>query len=265
MKSKETALTDILRGCGKAAIALSGGLDSTVLLHFAISTLGAQNCAALTVDTPQMPRSEIEAAAEFCAKMNVPLRIVRREKIAEPIRNNPTDRCYLCKRAIFSEFAKICVENDLGVLCDGANADDLSDYRPGMRATAEFGVRSPLLQADWGKLEIRSYAVKCGLQVANLPSNACLMTRFETGIVVDEKSLVAVEKAESYVKSFGFSKVRVRVHAKFVRIEIAPEELVEFYAKAPTIAQQISLYFKELGFARTSIDLDGYAMGNMNK
>lgn len=138
-------------------------------------------------------------------RAGVARRAVKSAEIPESIRENPPDRCYLCKRGIFSEFARICREESLGTLCDGTNADDLSDFRPGMRALRELGVRSPLLEAGWGKADILEYARKNMPWFAPSPSNACLMTRFESGARVSESALRAVDAAEEFVRSLGFS------------------------------------------------------------
>lgn len=262
---KEKALTEILRGFGRAAVAFSGGLDSGVLLHFAASALGAENCTALTADTPQMPRSEMEGAERLCASVGVARRTAVSAKIPESIRGNPPDRCYLCKRGIFSEFARICRDESLGVLCDGTNAGDVSDFRPGMRALRELGVRSPLLEAGWEKADILEYARENLPEFGPPPSNACLMTRFETGADVTEGALRAVDAAEEQVRALGFSRVRVRVHGGRARVELGAEDLGKFFARATEFGPAVSERLKALGFASVSVDLGGYSMGNMNR
>ena len=265
MNLKEKTLTEILRGFGKVAVALSGGLDSGALLHFAASALGAENCAALTADTPQMPRAEMGDSERLCAAAGVARRAVKSAEIPEAIRENPPDRCYLCKRGIFSEFARICREESFGTLCDGTNADDLSDFRPGMRALRELGVRSPLLEAGWGKADILEYARENMPRFAPSPSNACLMTRFEAGARVSESALRAVDAAEEFVRSLGFSRVRVRVHGKRARVELGAGELGRFFARAGELAPAVAERLKSLGFESVSVDLNGYSMGNMNR
>lgn len=205
MNLKEKALSENLRGLGRAAVALSGGLDSAVLLHFCASVLGAENCAAITADTPQMPASETDNSEKICRYLGVRRKVVRNGRIPEEIRNNPPERCYLCKRAMFSEFLKICAEESLGVLCDGTNTDDLSDYRPGMRALKELKIRSPLLESGWTKADVREYAKNAGMPVEFAPSGACLMTRFETGVEIGETDLKRVDEAERRVRSLGLS------------------------------------------------------------
>lgn len=264
MNLKEKALSENLRGLGRVAVALSGGLDSAVLLHFCASVLGAENCAAITADTPQMPASETDNSEKICRYLGVRRRVVRSGKIPEDIRNNPPERCYLCKRAMFSEFLKICAEESLGALCDGTNSDDLSDYRPGMRALRELGIRSPLLESGWTKADVREYAKNAGMPVEFAPSGACLMTRFETDAEICEADLKRVDEAERRVRSLGFSQVRVRVHGKVGRVELGAADLGRFYANAVELAPKIAEFVEGAGFARACIDLKGYESGSMN-
>ena len=165
---------------------------------------------------------------------------------------------------MFSEFLKICAEESLGALCDGTNSDDLSDYRPGMRALRELGIRSPLLESGWTKADVREYAKNAGMPVEFAPSGACLMTRFETGVEIGETDLKRVDEAERRVRSLGFSQVRVRVHGKVGRVELGAEDLGRFYANAVELAPKIAEFVEGAGFARACIDLKGYESGSMN-
>lgn len=254
-------LSEQILPLGKAAVALSGGLDSSVLLAACADILGAENCLAVSADTPYMISSEQESAAVFCRKIGVE-RIVVKFPIPADIRDNPPERCYLCKRLVFRRLIEESSARGFEKLLDGTNSDDLADYRPGMRALSELGVLSPLLAAGWGKSEIRAYATKKGLEVAGKPAYACLMTRFETGAIVDESLLRMVDRSEDFLRSLGFPSVRVRVHGKCARIEISPELLQKFCA--PENMGVVNARLRDIGFKYVSLDLEGYRRGAMN-
>ena len=211
---------------GKAAVALSGGLDSSVLLAICADILGAENCLAVSADTPYMMASEQESADKLCRKIGVK-RISVRLSIPDCIKNNPPDRCYLCKRLIFGRLIEEASARGFEKLLDGTNAGDLSDYRPGMRALSELGVFSPFLEAGWGKKEIQM-----------------------------------VDESEDFLRSLGFSSVRVRIHGKCARIEVSPDLLQKFCV--PENMGVVSAQLKKIGFKYVSVDLEGYRRGAMN-
>lgn len=246
---------------GKAAVALSGGLDSSVLLAICADILGAENCLAVSADTPYMMASEQESADKLCRKIGVK-RISVRLSIPDCIKSNPPDRCYLCKRLIFGRLIEEASARGFEKLLDGTNAGDLSDYRPGMHALSELGVLSPFLEAGWGKKEIQECALERGMDVAGKPAYACLMTRFETGARIDESLLKMVDESEDFLRSLGFSSVRVRIHGKCARIEVSPDLLQKFCV--PENMGVVSAQLKKIGFKYVSVDLEGYRRGAMN-
>ena len=245
----------------RVAVALSGGLDSSVLLSACVEILGAENCLAASADTPYMMASEQEEAAGLCRKLGVG-RVSVRLPVAEEIAGNPPDRCYLCKRAVFSRLMEESLSRGFKNFLDGTNADDLSDYRPGMKALSELGVLSPFLAAGWGKEEIRAYALKRGMEIACKPAYACLMTRFETGARVDGSLLKMVDESEDFLRSLGFQCVRVRVHGKCARIEISSDSLQKFCE--PENMGVVNARLKKIGFKYVALDLEGYRRGAMN-
>ncbi len=244
---------------GRIAVALSGGLDSSALLAFCADALGAENCLALTANSPYMMREEIERSKCLADKLGV-----RRAEIAlgipEEILNNPPERCYLCKRGIFSKFVEEARKCGFECLADGANADDLQDHRPGMRAVKELGVISPFLECGLGKADIREIARSFSLENADSPAYACLLTRLEHGSKVDAETLRRIDAAEEFLRGMGLACVRVRKHGNIARIEIPPEDFEKFLAKRDAALSAL----KELGFARATLDLDGYTQGSMN-
>ena len=253
MSLKTKNLEAYLSEMRRVAIALSGGLDSCVLLDFAVSVLGSKNCLALTAVSSNMIRSELRLAEDFCKKLGVCYKKVNCAWVFQKINENPPERCYICKGYIFGELLKIANECGFARLCDGSNVDDMSDFRPGMRAAKEIGVCSPFLETNWGKVDINTYAVARKLPIANKPAYACLMTRFLPNTKITERMLIAVDSAEDFLRELGFMQVRVRVDGDSVRIEFGASELEKFLDNKNVLEPIISKKFIEFGFKITEI------------
>ena len=181
----------------------------------------------------------------------------------EGFRENPPDRCYLCKRALFAAFCRIAAEQDLGTVVEGSNVDDCGDYRPGMRAIAELEIRSPLREAGLTKAEIRELSRRLDLPTWDKPSFACLASRFAYGEEITEEKLAMVERAEAYLMGLGFRQMRVRIHGRLARVEVLPEDMDRFLDPALRAAAAAAL--REMGFLYVTLDLQGYRMGSMNE
>lgn len=248
----------------RVAVALSGGLDSSVLLACAVSVLGAQNCLALTANTPYMMHEEIEESRRLCLRLGVE-HICLKLQVPAGIENNPPDRCYLCKKSVFTKLKALAARSGFSCLVDGTNHDDLSDYRPGMRALQELEIINPFKEAGMGKAEIRELGRKLGLDesLVRKPAYACLLTRLEHDRPFSEEDLYRVDAAESWLRVRGFPACRVRVHGKLARIELDRSAWPSFLHGG--IAWQAELAFQEMGFEFVTLDLKGYTRGSMNR
>lgn len=256
-------LQETIRGYGTLAVAFSGGVDSCFLLHVAHETLG-ERALALTVDSVFIPRDEILEAESFCRERGIRQQILRMDPLAIPgVAANPPDRCYLCKSTIFSLMRQEAERAGCAALADGSNADDVGDYRPGMRALRELGIRSPLMEAGLGKSEIRALSREMGLPCWDKPSAACLASRVAYGETLTVEKLRAVEKAEELLHTLGIRQCRVRVHGKTARIEVPPADFPSILPEENR--RRIVSALKDCGFSYVSLDLEGFRSGSMNE
>lgn len=259
---KLQVLQEELRRLGSVMIAFSGGVDSTFLLQVAHLTLG-DKALAITARSGVVPKRDLGEAEEFCNKYGIRHLYFDFDELAVPgFAENPPDRCYICKKTLFSNFLRIAKENG-AVLCEGSNMDDLGDYRPGLKALAELDVHSPLRVAQLTKAEIRLLSHELQLPTWNKPSFACLASRFVYGERITVEKLTAVDKAEQLLWELGFKQFRVRVHGNLARIEVLPEQLSE--ALSEPKRSEIHSRLHEFGFAYVTLDLLGYRTGSMNE
>lgn len=248
---------------GRIAVAFSGGVDSTFLLKVAHDVL-KDNAIAITATAEFVPDRELAEAKQFCEKEDIHQEICTGEQMKEPaFTSNPPDRCYICKRALFTKMKEIAVERGDFVLVEGSNADDCHDYRPGMKAIKELGILSPLQEINLSKSEIRFLSEKLKLSTWDKPSYACLASRFVYGENITTEKLSMVDRAEQLLLDLGFRQFRVRLHGKMARIEILPEEFDKIIEEK--IRTKITSKFREYGFTYVSLDLNGYRTGSMNE
>lgn len=257
-------LLENLRQPGKVMVALSGGVDSSVLLAAALDALGPEMVLAVTIDSPLVPREEIIQASEVAAYLGARHLMTRVDELSVPeIAGNVRERCYYCKTLRLQKLKDLACEYGLKGVLDGSNASDLTDYRPGIKAVLETGgVRAPLLETGLNKEDIRELARCYGLPNAERPSSACLASRIPFDSPLTRDKLQTVEKAEAFLRGLGLKNVRVRHHGEVARIELDPADMDAVLSRRDLAA--IAEGIKACGFRFAALDLDGYRSGSLN-
>jgi len=257
-------LKSILGKMQNAAVAFSGGVDSTFLLHVARQILG-DRVLAVTLDAGIHSRGEINQARELAHLCNARHRFLRDKSLLrnDEFLSNPPERCYICKKVMMNKLKEMVKDAGINTVIDGANADDLKDFRPGMRAAAEMGVFSPLREAGLGKDEIRFLARKEGLPVWDKPSSPCLCSRIPYGRPITGQKLAQIEKGELLLNKLGFTEVRLRHHGDLARVELPAGKIHEIMA--PEKLSAVNRGLKELGFFYITLDLEGFRSGSLNE
>ena len=263
LDSKFQALKEYISSLDSVAVAFSGGVDSTLLSKVAHDVLG-DRVLAVTIESVFIPRWELNEAESFCKAHNISHKIIHVDELSIPgVKENNLDRCYLCKKALFTRLLEIARENNIANVIEGSNLDDLKDYRPGLKALEELDIKSPLQIAGLNKDEIRCLSRELGLPTWKKPSFACMASRIAYGEIITEKKLSMVEQSERVLLESGFRQFRVRLHGdNLARIEILPED----FARIMRDDTRNKIYdsLKALGFEYISLDLKGYRTGSMN-
>ena len=260
---KYAALIERLKALGSAVVAFSGGVDSTFLLYATREALG-DGVLAATASSATFPERELREAEAFCKRSGIRQIVFPSEELSvEGFVHNPKNRCYLCKRELFGKILNIQKAQGIAAVLEGSNIDDNGDYRPGLQAVAELGILSPLRECGLTKLDIRTLSKHFGLATWDKQSFACLSSRFPYGDTISVEKLSMVDRAEQQLLDMGFEQLRVRIHDNLARIELPPDQFPRFMEEETRT--RVAKAFKEIGFAYTTLDVQGYRTGSMNE
>lgn len=264
LNEKFQQLKSIIKNLSSVVVAFSGGVDSTFLLKVCLDTLGYEKVLAVTAKSATYPISELQDAEKLARMLGARHKIIESEELDIPgFSDNPPERCYYCKKELFGKLLDIAREENINFVVDGSNFDDTGDFRPGMRAVAELGIRSPLKESGLKKDDIRFLSREMGLPTWNKPSFACLSSRFPYGEKITREKLNRVARAEEVLRELGFTQYRVRSHGDIARIEVKTEEMGRFFQK--DLRKEVVAKIKQAGFNYVTLDLLGYRTGSMNE
>jgi len=258
------ALQGLIGGFRRVLVAFSGGVDSTFVLKVAVDVLGRQNVLAVTADSPSVPRQGLGEARELARLIGAEHVVIETHELDDPCyASNPPDRCYFCKSDLFSRLTPLASQHGYDAILTGANADDLDDWRPGLRAGEDQGVHNPCAEAHLSKADIRRLSRDLGLPTHDKPASPCLASRVAYGVPISGEVLARIERAEEVLRQFGLREFRVRHHGDLARIEMPPDRIAEF--AQPERRARIVDALRKLGYTYVTIDLAGFRSGSLNE
>ena len=264
LEEKTEKIKSLIREMDSALVAFSGGVDSTLVLALAHEVMG-ERTLAVTAQSASVPNREMQASRQLAKEIGARHLVVRTEEMSNPeYRANPANRCYHCKTELYSNLKRVAEQNDISTILNGINLDDLGDYRPGIDSAREHGVRSPLVEAEFSKQDVRDLSRAMGLSIWNKPAMACLSSRIPYGQPVTAEKLSRVEQAEDLLLSFGFKQVRVRHLGTKACIELDQNEIPR-YQSDESIQRSVQEKLMALGFSCVVLDPEGYRMGSLNE
>jgi uncharacterized protein len=264
LEEKTEKIKSLIREMDSTLVAFSGGVDSTLVLALAHEVMG-ERTLAVTAQSASVPNREMQASRQLAKEIGARHLVVRTEEMSNPeYRANPANRCYHCKTELYSNLKRVAEQNDISTILNGINLDDLGDYRPGIDSAREQGVRSPLVEAEFSKQDVRDLSRAMGLSIWNKPAMACLSSRIPYGQPVTAEKLSRVEQAEDLLLSFGFKQVRVRHLGNEACIELDQNEIPR-YQSDESIQRSVQEKLMALGFSCVVLDPEGYRMGSLNE
>ena len=262
LQDKYEKLKTIIAETGKAAVAYSGGVDSTLLSKVAFDVL-KEKSIAITLVSPMNAQSEMKDAEDLAKEIGITHYMINDDEIEDEVLANPVNRCYHCKKVEFTRILEKAHEKKITIVFDGSNVDDMSDYRPGLQALSELKVISPLRLAGLTKSDIRELSHELGLRTWNKPALACLGSRIPYGERITIEKLTRIDKSEDYMRTLGFIQFRVRSHGDMARIEVSPEERTKLFDEK--LLDTISKQLKSYGYQYVCLEMEGYITGSLNR